>query len=177
MAQMFTFFNTYQGWATLVLRGIDKFLFSREGAPRGDPLSMFLFAVGTLPLIHRLKKQWRWYADDAFACGELSQLLDWFKLLLYHGPADGYYPTRIKCRLVVDSGLVSQATALFGHLGIKIVSSQHFLGRFIGDSDSSSGFVTEKVQKWVSSVCNLSEIAVVQPQAVYVAMTKSLQCE
>ena len=52
-----------------------------------------------------------------------------------------------------------------------------FYQMFIGDSDSSSGFVTEKVQKWSSSVCNLSKIAVSPPQAAYEAMTKSLQCE
>ena len=49
-------FNIYQGWATIVLRGTDNFLFSREGVTQGDPLSIFLYAVGTLPLIHQLKK-------------------------------------------------------------------------------------------------------------------------
>ena len=44
-------FNTYQGWATLVIRGSVKFLFSREGVTQGDPLSMFMYAIGTLPLI------------------------------------------------------------------------------------------------------------------------------
>ena len=33
----------------------------------------------------------------------------------------------------------------------------------LGDSTSSTQFVTENVQKWVSSVCYLSEIAVSQP--------------
>ena len=43
-------FNTYQGWATLVLRGSQEFLYSMEGVTQGDPLSMFLYAIGTLPL-------------------------------------------------------------------------------------------------------------------------------
>jgi len=174
-------FNTYQGWATLVLWGTVNFLFSREGVTQGDPLSMFLYAVGTLPLIHRLKNptQWTqmWYADDASACGELSHLLDWFKLLQHHGPSYGYYPNPSKCCLVVDHKSVSAATAVFGHLDIEIVTSHRFLGGFLGDSDSSAEFVTSKVQKWVSSVRHLSEIAVSQPQAAYAAMTKSLQCE
>jgi len=159
----------------------NNFLFSREGVTQGDPLSMFLYAVGTLPLIRRLKnpKQWTqmWYADDASVCGELSRMLDWFKLLLDYGPAYGYYPNPAKCCLVVDNKFVPEATAIFGHLGIKIVTSHCFLGGFIGDSDSSMKFVTEKVQKLVSSVRNLSEIAVSQPQAAYAAMTKSQQCE
>ena len=43
------FFNTYQGWAILVLRNSNENLYSMEGVTQGDPLSMFLYAVGTLP--------------------------------------------------------------------------------------------------------------------------------
>ena len=96
-----------------------------------------------------------WYADGASACGELSQLLDWFALLVRNGAVYGYYPNPSKCCLVVDPTFVSQASTLFGHLGIKIVTSHLFLGGFIGDSSSSSAFASEKVQKWDSSVCNL----------------------
>ena len=48
---------------------------------------------------------------------------------------------------------------------------------YTGDSSSSSAFVSEKVQKWVSTVRNLSEIVVSQPQAAYAAIAKSLKCE
>ena len=68
-------------------------------------------------------------------------------------------------------------TIITGHLGIKVVTSHRFLGGFLGDSTSFTQFFTEKVQKWVSSVRHLSEIAVLQPQATYAAMFKSLQCE
>ena len=44
-------FNTYQGWETLVIRSSDENLYSMEGITQGDPLPMFLDAVGTLPLI------------------------------------------------------------------------------------------------------------------------------
>ena len=63
------------GKATLLLQGTDNFLFSREGVTQGNPLSMFLYSVGTLTLIHQLKnpKKWiqMWYAVDASACGKL----------------------------------------------------------------------------------------------------------
>ena len=36
----------------VVLRGTNKLLFSRKGVTKGNPLSMFLYAVGTLSLIH-----------------------------------------------------------------------------------------------------------------------------
>ena len=75
-----------------------------------------------------------WYADNAPACGEFS---DWFKLLLHHEPSYGYYLNPSKCCLVVDHKSVSEATAIFGHLGIKVVTSHHFLGGFLGDSTST----------------------------------------
>ena len=61
---------------------------------QGDPLSMFLYAVGTLPLIQSLKGVGScaqiWYADDASACGSLSDLRQWSELLLSKGPDFGY---------------------------------------------------------------------------------------
>jgi len=44
-------FNTYKGWSVLVLKGSTTLLYSKEGVTQGDPLSMFMYAVGTLPLI------------------------------------------------------------------------------------------------------------------------------
>ena len=52
--------------------------------------------------------------------------------------------------LTHPSEFVSEATTIFGHLGIKVVTSHCFLGGFIGDSDSSTQFVSEKIQRWVS---------------------------
>ena len=64
-------FNTYQGWATLVVRGSSSVLYSKEGVTQGDPLSMFMYAVGSLPLIHSLDNPdctQVWYVDDVSAC-------------------------------------------------------------------------------------------------------------
>ena len=73
-------FNTYRGWSVLVLRGQQKFLFSKEGVTQGDPLSMFVYAVGILPLIQSVQSPQRWtqvwYADDASAGGLLGELRD-----------------------------------------------------------------------------------------------------
>ena len=61
-----------------------------EGVIQGDPLSMFLYAVGTLPLIQSLKGSSLcvqvWYAS---ACRSLSYLHQWFELLLSKGPNFG----------------------------------------------------------------------------------------
>jgi len=47
-------FNTYRGYATLVLQGTPEFVLRREGVTQGDPLSILMYAIAVLPLIHVL---------------------------------------------------------------------------------------------------------------------------
>ena len=90
-------FNTYRGWAPLVVTDSNEYLYSKEGVTQGDPLSMFVYAVATLPLIecigHPNAGRDVWYADDASACAPLNDLLSWFSKLLSVGPS--YGPTII----------------------------------------------------------------------------------
>ena len=69
----------------LIIRGTSECLFSKEGVTQGDPLSMFMYAIGTLPLIRSLHDPscWTqiWYADDASAGGSLEDNHEWFSLL------------------------------------------------------------------------------------------------
>ena len=78
-------FNTYRGWSMLIIRGTSECLFIKEGVTQGDPLSMFMYAIGTLPLICYLRDPSRWtqfwYADDASAGGSLEDIHEWFSLL------------------------------------------------------------------------------------------------
>ena len=82
-------FNTYRGWPVLVMRGMSDFILSKEGVTQGDPLSMYVYAIGTLPLIQILRSPQSliqlWYADDASAGGLLRDLREWFLLLCSHG--------------------------------------------------------------------------------------------
>ena len=48
-------FNSYRGYATLLIQGSDHFLPSKEGVTKGDPMSMMLYAVAVLPLIRSLE--------------------------------------------------------------------------------------------------------------------------
>ena len=174
------FFNTYRGWAPLILTGTEELLFSREGVTQGDPLSMFLYAVGTLPLIWSLKDPaWTqvWYADDASACGEFTSIRRWFDLLQQRGPSYGYYPNPTKSCVVVHPSSVASARRVFDPLGIPVVTSHRFLGGFLGDVQARHCFVQGKVDQWVSDINHLSKMASPQPQAAYAAFVKSLQCE
>ena len=53
-------FNTYKGWASLVLVGSPSLLFSKEGTTQGDLLAMAFYAVGVLSLIQNLKDFQKW---------------------------------------------------------------------------------------------------------------------
>eukprot|EP00957_Ditylum_brightwellii_P022639 1707597-Ditylum_brightwellii.AAC.1 len=46
--------NTYRHWRKLVLRGQYDLVLGKEGVTQGDPLSMILYALEVLPLIHIL---------------------------------------------------------------------------------------------------------------------------
>jgi len=82
---------------------------------------MFMYAIGTLPLIHSLHDPGRWtqlwYADNASAGGTLLELRDWFNQLCSHGPAFGYYPEPTKSFVVVNEQWMSEAAAVFGDFG------------------------------------------------------------
>ena len=174
-------FNTYQGWSALVLRGSDEHLASMEGVTQGDPMSMFLYAIGTLPLIRCLKDVSRylqiWYADDSCAGGSLSSIREWFDRLVALGPLLGYVPEPTKCHLIVSESNIDNAKLIFCDTGVNIVTGGKFLGGTIGCKAAMDSFVSDKVAKWTDFVGKLSSMCISQPQSAYIGLTKSLQSE
>ena len=174
-------FNTYRGYATLVVHGTPEFVLSKEGVTQGDPLSMMMYAIAVLPLIQALvdRDKWdqNWYADDSACSAELPRLREWFDKLCEMGPDFGYYPEPEKTILVVDSKDKTVADRLFVELGVTVVTGHRFLGGFIGDQEGNDEYVKQKVQKWVQCVESLTKAAESQPQAAHAALTKSLQFE
>ncbi len=136
-------FNTYRGWAPLIMKGSSTILYSKEGVTQGDPLSMFVYDVGTYPLINRIGRPRNgiqvWYADDA----ELGALKKWFHILLEEGPNYGYYPEPKKSFLVVSENLLSEAHKLFDGLGVSIVTSHRLLGGVIGTDEERLHYMKE----------------------------------
>jgi hypothetical protein len=119
-------FNTYRGWVPLIIADSKEILYSKEGVAQGDPLSMFAYAVATIPLInqvgHPRDGSEIWYADDASACAQLRNLRDWFVRLQQIGPSFGYYPEPSKCVIIVNSALIPLAHMLFDQFGVKITT-------------------------------------------------------
>ena len=81
IAELTFLFNTYRGYAPLIVAGATDFLFSSEGTTQGDPLPMLFYGVSLMPLIESLKDRDKyletWYADDSGALGALENLVEW----------------------------------------------------------------------------------------------------
>ena len=78
---------------------------------------------------------------------------------------------------MVDDRWKGEAAAVFGDLGIQVVTGHRFLGSFIGSHSERDEYVMSKVQRWVSHLDLLFEAALTQPQLAYAALSRSLQHE
>ena len=173
-------FNAYRGWVPLIVTDSRDILYSREGVTQGDPLSMFLYALATIPLIECVGRPKEgvdvWYADDASACGYLEHLKDWFVQLQRVGPSSyGYSPEPTKCVLVVNRDHIPLAHQIFDSFGVEITTSHRLLGGVVGDVDGVSSHIEHCVNDWLSLVDRLVLIARTQPQLAYSAFMRSVQ--
>lgn len=64
--------NTYRNNTSLFIDG--ETIHSCEGKTQGDPLAMYMYALGTIPLIESLPEviQQIWFADDAGGGGQIE---------------------------------------------------------------------------------------------------------
>ena len=90
--------STYRANSQLFVDG--EVIYSREGTTQGDPLAMAMYAIATIPLIHKLSElsqvQQVWFADDATAGGQLHRLKKWWDSLEEIGPDFGYHANATK---------------------------------------------------------------------------------
>lgn len=137
---------------------------------------MFIYAVGTLPLIstvdHPHCGSQVWYADDASAC---AQLKDWLIKLMKHGPSFGYHSAPNKSFIVVSKDYLQQVHSLFDSLEVNVVTSKRLLGGVVGSSSEKYQFVKDFVWEWTQLLDQFATVAQTQPQAVYLAFTRSVQ--
>ena len=190
-------FNSYQGYAVLILRGCSSFILSKEGVTQGDPLGMLMYAIGLLPLVQKLKTgssfleqlrlkeeldneiDWKqnWFADDSSCIATLRAALEWLKLLVKEGPKFGYFPEPEKSYLVVHPSQVEKAKQMFMDFQVNVVTGHRLLGGFIGSFDEMQKWIYKKVTDWATSIDCLSKAAVYEPHLVNVSLTRSLQNE
>uniref|UniRef100_A0A0A9WIR6 Reverse transcriptase domain-containing protein n=1 Tax=Lygus hesperus TaxID=30085 RepID=A0A0A9WIR6_LYGHE len=153
--------NTYKGYPMIIFRQSEKVILSQEGTTQGDPLGMYMYAVGTLPLVRKLSHpRWKqnWYADDAACGGRLDNIKIWLERLKEEGPKCGYFPEPEKSFLVVRPGMETRAAEVFQGTGLKIALSHRFLGGFLGSANENSRYVKEKVDTWTKYVNSFANV-------------------
>ena len=171
--------NTYSFPSRLFVQGGVE-IESSEGTTQGDPLAMPSYALAILPLLQSLDTKLRRmaFADDFRGSGKLEEIRQWWGYIGSNGPKYGYYPNATKSWLVVKPEFLEEAERLFAGTGINISSEgRPYLGSFINvnDGKSQDDFVENKVKKWIKKIEKLSEIALFQPQAAYLAFTTGLR--
>ena len=87
------------------------------------------------------------------------------------------FPEPTKSILVVKPQSVERATALFQHLGFKIVTGTRYLGGHIGDEAACTEWIDSKVAGWATGVKALSTMALSSPQCAFAGLQKSLHSE
>ena len=163
--------NCYREPSNLYIDG--EILYSQEGTTQGDPLSMHIYALATLPLIKQLPQTVRqvWYADDTTASGRVENLRDWWDSITELGPKFGYFPNPKKTWIVTKQEIQQQAISAFEGTNVNItITGRMHLGVPIGSKEFVDDVLSEKVDEWISEIKNLSEIANTQPHAAYAAL-------
>lgn len=141
--------NTYCADTNLFIGG--QTVFSSEGTTQGDPLAMSMYALATVPLIHRLSSSviQSWYADDATAAGRLQASREWWDNLVEAGPSFGYFPNSVKTWLLVKPNSAEEANAIFEGTNISITTEgRPILGSPIGTPDYINRYVESQVSDW-----------------------------
>ena len=170
--------NTYRTSSKLFIDG--EYILSQEGTTQGDPLAMAMYAIATLPLVHKLKNEavQIWYADDAAAGGKSQQLKRWWDCLTIHGPTFGYFPNPCKTWIITKPQHLHVVEPLFKDSGVNITTEgQKYLGTPIGSISFSEEFVRKKVKQWTTELKKLSDITNIQPQAAYTILTRGLMSQ
>ena len=122
---------------------------------------MAMYASGGLPLIHRLSTnviEQVWYADDATACGKLSEIRSWWKHLVEIGPQHGYFPNASQTWMIVKKEKFEEAQAVFEGTGVNVTQETRTF---------TENFIPEKLLEWTKEIEVLSAFAVSQPHAPY----------
>ena len=130
----------------------EETIFSREGTTQGDPLSMAVYALSTLPLISKISQPnltQTWFADDAGGGASLQVLHQWWTALSEVGHKIQVLRQPAKTWLLVKEQFKGSAQELFGKYGIQITTQgRPLLGALIGTADFSDQYINDMVSCW-----------------------------
>ena len=174
--------NCYKIPARLFIIG-GKEIKSKEGTTQGDPLGMFIYAIGITPLLEILvnvtimdNSNMVAFADDVTAVGQFEALRKWWDYIVDVGPKFGYQPQPAKSWLIVKNDKIKEAKQHFQGTHIQITATgERHLGAVIGSKEYRAEYCKNKIQDWIEEINVLSEVAVTEPQAAYACFVSGYQ--
>ena len=98
-----------------------------------------------------------WYANDATACGKVSDLRSWWDQISSCGPSFGSFPNTSKMWLVIKKQFRFHAVSTFQDTAVNVTSNgRPHLWAIIGSIEYSDNSVSNKVDGWISEIKTLS---------------------
>ena len=147
-----------------------------------DPLAIFAYGIGILPLIKRLKAEFPditqpQYADDSGSLGTFANIGLYFNQLKRIGPGCDYYPKPSKIIMIVHpDNLEARKRFVLSHI-FEVCTCARYLGGFIGDDDSRRGWFKVHTKKWERTINNISETAGGYSHGIYTAVVRLIQSQ
>lgn len=93
---------------------------------------------------------------------------EWWSELTRLGPLYGYFPNKLKTKLLVKPKFSPKAEDIFGNSGVQICTDGgKYLGGAIGNDNFLRAFVQGKIEEWEKELQTLIDIAQTQPQAAF----------
>eukprot|EP00957_Ditylum_brightwellii_P050891 3859380-Ditylum_brightwellii.AAC.1 len=176
MGSLWEEFGEEEGWGILLVDVRNAFnelnrkamLWHQGGVTQGNPMAMFLYALGAITIINQLRhhqldveslspiaeRLQAWYANDLAKAGFFEAIQECFKELCLIGPPLRYFPEPNKSVLVTALQNLDLAKTYFEKEEFKIKTGYCYLGGHIGEGKED--YVTENVLEWVESVHNFS---------------------
>ena len=123
-------------------------ILSKEGTTQGDPTSMEVYVLGSLPMLHSLldfvltnNPQTREVAfdDDLTVAGKIANIKNFWEKLATIGPKYGYFPKSTKSYLIVTKNCLKDAKTMFTDMNISTTTSgRKHLGAIVGSMEDLS---------------------------------------
>ena len=109
------------------------------------------------------------------AGGQPTDMKTWWDQLCTMSPKYGYYPQASKTILIVKKRFEAKAKAIFGKSRIKISTrGERHMRAVVGSERFKDDYVSNKVEKWVQDIEQLSNIAKEEPQSALSSFTRAI---
>ena len=110
------------------------------------------------------------HADDLTATGCILELKYWWDQLCELGPKFGYFPEASKPWLIIKHEVEGEGKTIFQGSGVQITTEEkHRLGASLRSTKYKEEYLSSKVNKWITQLRILSQIARTQAQAAHSA--------